>query len=141
MGAQTKYGKTTQQATNEKIKEVVGKSAFDFQNLVEKNKVMIFSATSCDYCYMAKKTLRGLGTQFQSYEMNKEGKEGEMMRNTMQAVTGNRTVPAIFICGRIVPGGGSGLKQLARSGQLTGMLGQCCGGDTTCSRYDKYSLH
>ena len=106
------------------------------------------------------KTLEDLGTQFQHYEVNKEGKEGEMMMNIVQAVTGNRMVqitphpkfnliptcsllqvPAIFICGQIVPGGGSGLKHLATSGQLSEILGQCCEGDTTCSQYDKYSLH
>ena len=73
--------------------------------------------------------------------MNNEGKEGEMMMNVVQAVTGNRMVPAIFICGQIVPGGGSGLKHLATSGQLGEILGQCCEGDATCSQYDKYSLH
>jgi hypothetical protein len=34
------------------------------------------------------------------------------MMNVVQAVTGNRLVPTIFIRGQIVPGGGSGLKHL-----------------------------
>eukprot|EP00092_Neocalanus_flemingeri_P021411 GFUD01023214.1.p2 GENE.GFUD01023214.1~~GFUD01023214.1.p2 ORF type:complete len:156 (+),score=61.23 GFUD01023214.1:52-519(+) len=126
---------------DETFKEEVRKSAQGFKNLVQRNKVMIFSATYCSYCTVAKKTLEDLGTQFQSYEVNKEGQEGEMMMNIVQAVTGNRMVPAIFICGQIVPGGGSGLKHLATSGQLGEILGQCCEGDQTCSQYDKYSLH
>jgi len=105
------------------------------------NKVMIFSATYCSYCTVAKNTLTDIGTQFQSYEVNKEGKQGDMMMNVVQAVTGNRMVPAIFICGQIVPGGGSGLKHLATTGQLAEILGQCCEGDATCTQYDKYSLH
>ena len=82
-----------------------------------------------------------LGTQFQSMEVNKEGRQGEMMMDIVEAVTGGRMVPAIFICGQLVPGGGSGLKHLASTGQLSEILGKCCEGDITCSKYDKYSLH
>merc|ERR1719470_386401 len=116
-----------QQPPSEEFKAEVRKAANDFKNLVQGNKVMIFSATYCSYCTVAK--------------VNKEGMEGEMMMNVVQAVTGNRLVPAIFICGQIVPGGGSGLKHLATTGQLGEILGQCCEGDTTCAQYDKYSLH
>merc|ERR1712001_317115 len=97
----------------------VRKSAENFKNLVMRNKVMIFSATYCSYCTVAKNTLGDLGTQFQSYEVNKSGSEGNMMMDVVEAVTGNRTVPQIFICGQLVPGGGSGLKHLASTGQLT----------------------
>ena len=73
--------------------------------------------------------------------MNKEGEEGQMMMDVVEAVTGNRTVPQIFICGQLVPGGGSGLKHLMTSGQLTEILSKCCEGDVSCSQFDKYSLH
>ena len=43
-----------QQPTDEKFKEEVRKSANDFKNLVQRNKVMIFSATYCSYCTVAK---------------------------------------------------------------------------------------
>ena len=86
-------------------------------------------------------TLGDLGTQFQSYEVNKSGSEGNMMMDVVEAVTGNRTVPQIFICGQLVPGGGSGLKHLATTGQLTEILSKCCDGDSSCSQFDKYSLH
>ena len=56
------------------------------------------------------------------------------MMNVVQAVTGNRLVPTIFICGQIVPGGGSGLKHLATSGQLGEILGQCGEGNATRSQ-------
>ena len=38
----------------EKFKEEVRKSADNFKNLVMRNKVMIFSATYCSYCTVAK---------------------------------------------------------------------------------------
>ena len=74
-------------------------------------------------------------------EVNKEGRDGEMMMDIVEAVTGGRMVPAIFICGQLVPGGGSGLKHLASTGQLSEILGKCCEGDITCRKFDKYSLH
>ena len=86
-------------------------------------------------------TLGDLGTQFQSYEVNKTGTEGNMMMDVVEAVTGNRTVPQIFIRGQLVPGGGSGLKHLASTGQLTEILSKCCDGDSSCSQFDKYNIH
>ena len=35
-------------------------------------------------------------------QVNKLGVDGAMMRNTLKSVTGERTVPAIFICGEPV---------------------------------------
>ena len=85
-------------------------------------------------------TFDSLGTSYQSYEVNKEGAQGKMMMNVVQGVTGLRQVPAIFICGQQVPGGGVGVKHLAQTGQLRDMLGRCCEGDNSCSRYEKYGL-
>ena len=93
------------------------------------------------YFIIFQRTLDDLGTQFQSMEVNKEGKDGEMMMDIVEAVTGNRMVPAIFICGQLVPGGGTGLKHLASTGQLSDILGKCCEGDVSCKNFDKYSLH
>ena len=150
---------TPNQQNEEQFKTEVRKSAENFKNLVMNNKIMMFSATYCSYCTVAKveteieltlgivhitclqRTLDDLGTQFQSMEVNKEGRDGEMMMDIVEAVTGNRMVPAIFICGQLVPGGGSGLKHLASTGQLSEILGKCCEGDITCKKFDKYSLH
>ena len=157
---QTSQVTTEAVSAEEKFKEDVRKSADNFKNLVMRNKVMIFSATYCSYCTVAKvgpsppcgrgvlqifpfvqNTLGDLGTQFQSYEVNKTGTEGNMMMDVVEAVTGNRTVPQIFICGQLVPGGGSGLKHLASTGQLTEILSKCCDGDSSCSQFDKYNIH
>jgi len=119
--------------SEEQFKTQVRGAAAQFKNLLETNKVMIFSATYCSYCDVAKRTLDELGTQYGALEVNKE-EDGAMLMNVVSAVTGNRAVPAIFICGQLVPGGGSGLRQLATSGQLTDVLKKCCGGDVTCSR-------
>jgi len=130
-----------QQHNDDQFRDEVRRSAENFKNLVMNNKVMIFSATYCSYCTVAKNTLNDLGTQFQSMEVNKEGRDGERMMDIVEAVTGNRMVPQIFICGQLVPGGGSGLKHLATTGQLSEILGKCCDGDVSCKKFDKYSLH
>merc|ERR1712228_450472 len=134
---QTSLSEVEQQNNEDKFKDEVRRSANNFKNLILNNKVMIFSATYCSYCTVAKKTLDDLGTQFQSMEVNKTGKDGERMMDIVEAVTGARMVPAIFICGQLVPGGGTGLKHLASTGQLSDILGKCCDGDVSCKQFDK----
>ena len=43
-----------QQQPSEEFKAEVRKAANDFKNLVQRNKVMMFSATYCSYCTVAK---------------------------------------------------------------------------------------
>jgi len=121
--------------SEEDFKQKVRESAETFKSMVTENKVMMVSATYCPHCTVAKRTFDDIGTKYGVVEVNKfEG--GEMLMSVVTAVTGSRTVPQIFICGQAVPGGGSGLKQLATSGQLTDILKQCCDGDATCARYN-----
>merc|ERR1712012_58566 len=112
-------------ANDQQFRDDVRKSAENFKSLVLNNKVMIFSATYCSYCTVVKKT----------------GRDGQMMMDIVEAVTGSRMVPTIFICGQLVPGGGTGLKHLASTGQLSDILSKCCDGDISCKQFDKYSLH
>ena len=121
----------------EQFKEDVWKSVNDFQDLIGRNRV---SLVNRDLTIIIQQTFESLGTSYQSYEVNKEGAKGQMMMNVVQGVTGLRQVPAIFICGQQVPGGGVGVKHLAQTGQLGDMLGRCCEGDSSCSRYEKYGL-
>ena len=45
---------TSSQQTDEQFKTEVRKSAENFKNLVMNNKIMMFSATYCSYCTVAK---------------------------------------------------------------------------------------
>ena len=54
---QTSQVTTEAVSAEEKFKEDVRKSADNFKNLVMRNKVMIFSATYCSYCTVAKVSL------------------------------------------------------------------------------------
>jgi len=118
-----------------KFQEDMQRATGRFQDLVQENKVMMFSSTNCSYCDIAKETFQSMGTQFKSLEVNKLGVDGAMMRNTLKSVTGERTVPAIFICGEPVKGGSNGLTELATSGRLSNMLERCCKGDATCGSW------
>jgi len=120
--------------SEEEFKAEVRDSAARFKAMVTANKVMMISATYCSYCTVAKKTLDDLGTQYGVVEVNK-AEDGETMMMIVNAVTGARTVPQIFICGEYIPGGGSGLRQLQQAGQLETILKECCDGDITCGRY------
>merc|ERR1712025_667632 len=128
-------------SAEDKFKEDVRRSAETFKNLVQGNKVMMFSATYCSYCDLAKGTFENIGTEFMSYEVDKKGEDGQMMMSIVAAVTGNRMVPQIFICGQLVPGGGSGLKHLAETGELKSILEKCCDGDITCADFDDHPAH
>ena len=105
----------------------------DFKNLVEGNKVMIFTGSRfCRSCRAAKRTFDKFGTKYQSLNPYKRVREGKMLMNAVSAVTGKRAVPAIFICGQHIRGS---LEHLANSGRLTKILKQCCEGDVTCAEF------
>ena len=111
----------------------------DFKNLVEGNKVMIFTGSRfCRSCRAAKKTFDKFGTKYQSLNPYKRVREGKMLMNAVSAVTGKRAVPAIYICGQHIRGS---LEHLANSGRLTKILKQCCEGDVTCAKFASFPLH
>ena len=97
------------------------------------NPVTVFSATYCPYCDRAKELFDSLGTSYNCLELDKMGPQdgGQMVRG-LSEVTGESTVPQIFICGQWI-GGCNELKALHRQGKLRPMLMECCGGDITCS--------
>jgi hypothetical protein len=109
--------------SEEQFKETVRAAANKFKNLVKENKVMLFSATYCSYCTVAKvrkyflnsifkkrfniylpvaslmdcplkRTLDDMGTKYGAYEVNRE-EDGEVMMNIVSAVSGNRMVSQI----------------------------------------------
>jgi glutaredoxin 3 len=65
------------------------------QKLIRENKVMIFSATYCSYCNVAKRTLDSLGTKFESIELNKVDEGPELARD-LKEITGNNYASVIL---------------------------------------------
>lgn len=64
---------------------------FRVQKLIRENKVMIFSATYCSYCNVAKRTFDSLGTKYEAIELNKI-EDGPELATDLKAITGTNYV-------------------------------------------------
>ncbi|HYB91230.1 MAG TPA: glutaredoxin 3 [Candidatus Binataceae bacterium] len=83
-------------------------------------KVQIYTTTYCPFCSRAKALLRSKGVAFEEIDVTDDDQLREKM---VELSGGRRTVPEIFINGKIV-GGYDELKALDDKGLLTGMLAQ-----------------
>ena len=88
------FGNVSSCFVRDKSKKWAGKkfnvmAAGQFKNLVEGNKVMIFAASFCRFCRAAKKTLDMFGTKYQSLDLDKMGRKGNMLMNVVSAVQGS----------------------------------------------------
>jgi len=83
------------------------------QQMIDDNAVMVFSKSYCSYCRNTKRILDGLGAKYQVYELNQED-DGDEIQEALQHMTGQQTVPSIFI-GKKHIGGNSDLEARKRS--------------------------
>jgi len=83
-------------------------------------KVEIYTTSYCPFCTRAKSLLRSKGVAFDEIDVTSD----DELRNKMIELSGGRrTVPEIFINGRIV-GGFDELKALNDRGELDTLLSQ-----------------
>jgi glutaredoxin 3 len=83
-------------------------------------KVEIYTTQFCPYCVRAKSLLKQKGVAFKEIDVSGDPQLREAM---VERAGGRRTVPEIFINGRIV-GGYDELKALEDAGQLDSLLAQ-----------------
>jgi len=83
-------------------------------------KVQIYTTSYCPFCTRAKALLRGKGVEFEEIDVTNDDALREKM---VELSGGRRTVPEIFINGKIV-GGYDELKALDDKGLLANMLAQ-----------------
>jgi glutaredoxin 3 len=76
---------------------------------------VVFSKSYCPYCNNAKCILDGLNAKYKAVELNQED-DGDDIQNALQKMTGQRTVPNIFI-GQKHIGGNSDLESIAEKGK------------------------
>ena len=107
------------------------------QTLIDDNAVMVFSKSYCPYCRNTKRILDSAGAKYEHYELNEEGEsaflpsrclcciseqdllttlspvpeDGDAIQNALLQLTGQRTVPNIFI-GKKHIGGNSDLEAI-----------------------------
>ncbi|KAL1522025.1 hypothetical protein AB1Y20_021670 [Prymnesium parvum] len=91
------------------IKEALGAS-----------KVVVFSKSYCPFCAKTKELFNGMGQPFTALELD-EREDGAQIQDALAAMTGQRTVPNVFVNGKHV-GGNDDTRRAADSGKLQEML-------------------
>ncbi|EQC33525.1 glutaredoxin 3 [Saprolegnia diclina VS20] len=93
------------------------------KSLISQHGVVVFSKTTCPYCRMAKDVLGSVGARFHVVELNQMGDEptGDDVQNACFQLTGQRTVPNVFVNGKSI-GGGSDTAALQKAGKLVPLL-------------------
>lgn len=88
---------------------------------IAKNKVMIFSKTTCPYCTKAKEKYRSINQEFKSLELDLLGEQGVQIQNALFEISGQKTVPNIFVNGKHIGGYDATLK-LFQDGSIDKLL-------------------
>ncbi|KAJ5157365.1 Glutaredoxin [Penicillium canariense] len=88
------------------------------QNLINENGVVVFSKSYCPYCKSSKDLLDKLGAKYELLELDLV-EDGSAIQNALQEISGQRTVPNIFIKQKHI-GGNSDLQ--AKSADLPALL-------------------
>eukprot|EP00123_Amoebidium_parasiticum_P009012 comp19157_c0_seq1/m.21835 comp19157_c0_seq1/g.21835 ORF comp19157_c0_seq1/g.21835 comp19157_c0_seq1/m.21835 type:complete len:107 (-) comp19157_c0_seq1:513-833(-) len=91
------------------------------QAFIKQNPVAIFSKQTCPFCIRVKDTFSGLGVQYKAMELDVED-NGSAIQSELLKLTGQRTVPNVFVHGKHIGGCDDTLAAL-RSGRLGEMLG------------------
>jgi glutaredoxin 3 len=81
-------------------------------------RIEVYTTTYCPYCVRAKNLLKSKGVAFAEIDVTEDD---ELREKMIEMAGGRRTVPEIFINGKIV-GGYDELKALDDAGQLDGLL-------------------
>jgi len=90
---------------------------------IAEHSVVVFSKTYCPYCDMAKQVLNSVGAEYFVVELDTidDFPSGDDIQNACHQLTGQRTVPNVFINGTSI-GGGSETRALHSAGKLVPLL-------------------
>jgi glutaredoxin 3 len=83
-------------------------------------KVQVYTTTYCPFCTRAKSLLKQKGVAFEEIDVTDDDKLRQKM---VELAGGRRTVPEIFINGKIV-GGYDELRALEMKGELDSLLAE-----------------
>jgi len=78
------------------------------QGIIDGNAVAVFSKSYCPYCRATKSLLSAMGATFYAIELDQED-DGPAIQAALASMTGQKTVPSIFIKGQHI-GGNSDLQ-------------------------------
>ncbi|CDY35215.1 glutaredoxin-C5, chloroplastic isoform X1 [Brassica rapa] len=93
---------------------------------VNDNTVVVYSKTWCPYCSEVKTLFKRLGVQPLVVELDELGPQGTQLQKVLETLTGQRTVPSVFVGGKHI-GGCTDTVNLNRKGELELMLAEANG--------------
>jgi len=88
------------------------------QKIIDDNSVVVFSKSYCPYCRASKALLNEKHAKYFLLELD-EVDDGAALQDALEEITGQRSVPNIFIAQKHI-GGNSDLQ--AKKGQLDDLL-------------------
>lgn len=98
-------------------------SAEDFtKNEISNNSVIVFSKSYCPYCTKTKELFQSLKVNAKIYELDTMN-NGDDIQLALQEMTGQRTVPNVFISGKHI-GGNDKTQEANSNGTLQTLLKQ-----------------
>ncbi|KAF5188501.1 Glutaredoxin-c5 protein [Thalictrum thalictroides] len=92
---------------------------------ISENPVVIYSKTWCSYSSEVKSLFKRLGVQPFVIELDEMGPQGPQLQKVLERLTGQHTVPNVFIGGKHI-GGCTDTVKLHRKGELESLLSEAC---------------
>lgn len=90
------------------------------ETAVKDNPVFLATKTTCPYCAQVKSLLRDMDVDMENWSLD-EMNNGPEVQDALQKLTGQRTVPNVFIGGKHI-GGCSDIMELDANGELDGLI-------------------
>ncbi|KAK6143977.1 hypothetical protein DH2020_020797 [Rehmannia glutinosa] len=90
---------------------------------VGENPVVVYSKTWCSYSSEVKSLFKRLGVEPLVIELDQLGPQGPQLQKTLERLTGQHTVPNVFIGGKHI-GGCTDTVKLHRKGELGPLLSE-----------------
>ncbi|XP_014514452.1 monothiol glutaredoxin-S10 [Vigna radiata var. radiata] len=90
---------------------------------VAENPVVVYSKTWCSYSSEVKSLFNKLGVNPLVFELDEMGPQGPQLQKVLERITGQHTVPNVFIGGKHI-GGCSDTLKLYRKGELEPLLSE-----------------
>ncbi|KAI9909867.1 hypothetical protein PsorP6_010335 [Peronosclerospora sorghi] len=90
------------------------------QAKIAASPVVMYSKSYCPYCSKTKMLFRELGVTFEAVELDLIN-DGDAQQDALEELTGQRTVPNVFVGGHSI-GGNSDVTKLHKAGNLVPLL-------------------
>lgn len=95
----------------------------DVKKTIGENPVVVYSKTWCSYSSEVKSLFKRLGVNPHVVELDQLGSQGSELQKTLESLTGQRTVPNVFIGSKHI-GGCSDTVKLHQQGKLESLLSE-----------------